>query len=386
MVMNAPQALEDYATGWLETVKPTLKPSFWAFYDDNLRRNIVPALGPMRVTDIGRRAVLSLIRRLRTQGLGTLTIRGNLRTLSACLSGAVDEQYLDANPALNLRKYLRKSDHERHEPDPFTVDEARRLVEAQFARWTAFVLCGLRTGLRLSELIGLDWADLDEGAATLTVRRAFVRGVLGTPKNHQCRVVDVSPELLQALLVYRRALRAFALRKGRPAPTIMFPAVGGVDRLDDSNVRKVFARLCSAAKLRAHSPHDLRDTYASQLLSANVPLLYVSQQLGHSSAAVTLKHYAKWLPKPDAGYVHLLDWESTGSQNPSAHSGAAGESREIARAFVVSRVGIEPTTRRLRDSRTASTHVHPVFSLGNSHISVHGSPKFPPISIGVAVR
>jgi hypothetical protein len=51
----------------------------------------------------------------------------------------------------------------------------------------------------------------------------------------------------------------------------------------------------------------MRDTYASQLLSANAPLLYVGHQLGHSSAAVTLKHYAKWLPKADTRYVHLLD-------------------------------------------------------------------------------
>jgi integrase len=112
------------------------------------------------------------------------------------------------------------------------------------------VLCGLRSGLRLSELLALDWADLDERAATLTIERALVRGQLGTPKNHHRRVVDVSSELLQALRVYRRALRAFALKHGRPAPSIMFPAVGGVERLDESNVRKVFTRLCTAANVR----------------------------------------------------------------------------------------------------------------------------------------
>lgn len=47
--------------------------------------------------------------------------------------------------------------------------------------------------------------------------------------------------------------------------------------------------------------------YASTLLSLNAPLLYVAEQLGHGSAAVTLKHYAKWLPKAKAGYVQLLD-------------------------------------------------------------------------------
>jgi integrase len=67
----------------------------------------------------------------------------------------------------------------------------------------------------------------------------------------------------------------------RPAPAIMYPAVGGVERLDDSNVRKVFTRISAAAKVRLRSPHDLRATYASTLLSMNAPLLYVAEQLGH---------------------------------------------------------------------------------------------------------
>jgi integrase len=314
---SAVPVLATFAAGWLETVRPTLKPSSWKFYDDNLRRYILPTLGPERLTEIRRRAVLRLIRELRRKKLATLTIRGIIRTLSACLSGAVDEQYLDSNPALGLRKYLRLGDGETHEPDPLSVEESARLVETartQFSRWRPFVLCGLRTGLRLSELLALDWTDLDEAAGTLTVERALVRGQLGTPKNHQRRLVDVSAHLLQALRVYRRALRVFALKQGRPAPSIMFPAVGGVERLDESNVRKVFTRLCTAAKVRPRSPHDMRDTFASQLLSKNAPLLYVAQQLGHGSAAVTLKHYAKWMPTADRRYVHLLDCESTVSQ------------------------------------------------------------------------
>jgi integrase len=322
--------LETFAGTWLETVKPTLKPSSWAFYDDNFRRHLLPALGSVRVSTIRRRHVLTVIRDLRRKKLATLTIRGILRTLSACLSAAVDAEYLDANPALALRQYLRLGDAEAHEPDPLSVDEARALVETTRAdnpRWAAFVLVGLRTGLRLSEIIALDWSDLDETSSTLTVSKAYVRGQLGTPKNHQRRIVDVSPELLQALKVYRRALRAFALRKGRSAPTVMFPARGeDGERLDESNVRKVFTRLCAAAKVRARSPHDMRDTFASQLLTANVPLLYVSGQLGHGSAAVTLKHYAKWLPTASATHVHVLDCGSTVGQTQESAGSAQRES------------------------------------------------------------
>ena len=40
---------------------------------------------------------------------------------------------------------------------------------------------------------------------------------------------------------------------------------------------------------------DLRDTFASQLVSAGIPLGYVSHQLGHANLAVTAKHYARWI-------------------------------------------------------------------------------------------
>jgi integrase len=224
------------------------------------------------------------------------------------------DEHLDANPAQSLRKHLRKREDETHEPDPLTSEDLEQLIETarvQFPRWQPFLLCAARTGLRLGELMGLDWTDLDEKAATLTIERAFVRGALTTPKNHQRRKVDVTPQLMKALLTLRASQGAFALKKGRPAPTIMFPAVGGVERLDESNVRKVLTRICAAADVRHRSPHCLRDTFASQLLSKNAPLLYVSRQLGHSSAAVTLNHYAKWLPNPTDRFVDVLDCEST---------------------------------------------------------------------------
>ena len=49
--------------------------------------------------------------------------------------------------------------------------------------------------------------------------------------------------------------------------------------------------------------------FASLLLSSNVPLLYVSKQLGHAKATTTLDHYAKWLPSGEQWFVNLLDSE-----------------------------------------------------------------------------
>jgi integrase len=326
--------LKTFAAGWLEGVKPTLKDSSWEFYDDNLRLYIPPAIGGLNVNAVRRKVVLKLIRDLRKKGLATTTVRGIIRTLSACLSGVVDDEHLDANPAQSLRKHLRKREDEVHEPDPLTPEELEQLLETarvKSPRWQPFILCAARTGLRLGELIGLDWTDLDEKAATLTIERAFVRGALTTPKNHQQRKVDISPQLLKGLLALRASQGAFSLKKGRPAPTILFPAVGGVERLDESNVRKVLKRICTAAKVRPRSPHALRDTFASQLLSKNAPLLYVSRQLGHSSAAVTLNHYAKWLPNPTERFVNVLDGGSAAMCGSNCGSDEAATVGEIAK-------------------------------------------------------
>ena len=75
--------------------------------------------------------------------------------------------------------------------------------------------------------------------------------------------------------------------------------------MDHGNYRKRhFRKLCKAAGIapamkadgstRLRSPKDLRDTFASQLLTAGVQLGYVSRQLGHSDVSVTARHYAKW--------------------------------------------------------------------------------------------
>ncbi len=52
--------------------------------------------------------------------------------------------------------------------------------------------------------------------------------------------------------------------------------------------------MLEAAEIAHRTFKDLRDTFASQLLTVGVPLGYVSLQLGHADVAVTARHYARW--------------------------------------------------------------------------------------------
>jgi Phage integrase family len=104
-------------------------------------------------------------------------------------------------------------------------------------------------------------------------------------------------------------VKAEALANTLPEPYWLFPGRQGelVTEADERWYRDMFKQVVSAARLPGFVPYDLRHTFASLLLSANVPLLYVSKQLGHAKPTTTLEHYAKWLPSGEQRFVNVLD-------------------------------------------------------------------------------
>jgi integrase len=344
--------LRAYAKSWLATVKATLKASTVAFYEGALDTHVLPALGDRQVASLRRRDCRDLVTMCRAKGLKVATVRGIARTLSTILSQAVEDELLPANPALRLGRYFRSADDPMPEIDPFTSDETIALVDVareRFPEWHAWLLCGFRTGMRAGELLALQWGDVNWRRGFVKVQRNLVRGQLTTPKNHQCRQVDLSRELKAVLRLWRRRQRLEWLKVGQPRPEWVFPSVSGT-ALDESNVRKAFNRILDAAEVHRRGPHQMRHTFASLLLERGAPITYVSRQLGHKDASITLRVYAHWLP--DASRERLVD--RLDAMQPSAtpaqpkRSDVNNQMPLRALKSMVSRGGIEPPTRRLR--------------------------------------
>lgn len=239
------------------------------------------------------------------------TVKGIARTLSTILSQAVEDELLPANPALRLGRYLRRGDEPRPEIHPLTREEAARLVAValvSFPRWHSLLLCALRTGLRLGELLGLQWTDLDVNGRFLTVRRNIVGGLETTPKNHQQRRVDASRQLTETLVALRRRERARWLKKGKRLPDWVFASQDGT-ALDEANVRHMFYRILEKAELRRIRFHDLRHTFASLLIQQGESLAYVRDQMGHASIQITADVYGHLVPGANRDAVDRLDDE-----------------------------------------------------------------------------
>ncbi len=166
------------------------------------------------------------------------------------------------------------------------------------------------------------------------VERALSAGQLETPKDGHTRVVDMSQQLAQALLHLERERKAETLRRGwREMPHWVFCTTAGTP-LDESKVRKVFARILWRAELPHFRVYDLRHTFATHLLARGVPITYVSAQLGHADATTTLRWYARWMPSPQGSQraVDVLDegapaapWHQFGTNRDRV----AGRGREV---------------------------------------------------------
>jgi len=167
---------------------------------------------------------------------------------------------------------------------PLTREEAALFLDV--ARQPApreypLFLCALRTGLRLGELLGLQWGEVDFHGRFLEVRRNLVAGRITTPKSGKTRRVDMSAQLAETLKALLTARKAETVKNGwAQVPDWVF-CDGDGGPLDGDNLRhRVFYRLLARAGLRRIHFHDMHHTFASLMLQQGESPTYVKDQMG----------------------------------------------------------------------------------------------------------
>jgi integrase len=204
------------------------------------------------------------------------TLNRVINGLKACLNHAVGSGK-PANPGAWARlKKFRSADSARLRW--LTVDEAKRLQNAAAPHLRSLVAAGLNTGCRAGELLALRAGDFDPRSKTL---------LIADSKSGKPRRVPLTDD---GVTVFEQ------LTAGRPEDDPLFLRADGSPWYRVALVRAMRAA-CAAAKVRpAATFHTLRHTYASHLVQAGVPLIFVAETLGHSDARMVTKHYGHLAP------------------------------------------------------------------------------------------
>lgn len=161
--------------------------------------------------------------------------------------------------------------------------------------------------MRLGELLGLRWGDVDCNGKFIEVKRSFKNGKISPTKTGRLRRVDMSDKLAETLrkLYTERKKEALQTSRGAVIETV-FHNDHGEPRAQNS-IRNIYKRILRSAKLRDFRFHDIRHTFASLLLNNGESPVYVKEQLGHSSIKMTVDIYGHLITSSNRKAVNQLD-------------------------------------------------------------------------------
>jgi integrase len=253
--------------------------------------------------------------------LGDKTIKELLCLLSQIFAIAMLDETIKTNPVDSLKSsktiQLRAS---LSLPDPFSVDDMVSIAstESKFVSEKNMILFNCVAGLRLSELMALSWEDVDFEKNVIYVQRAVVERDYKTPKTaSSVRSVDLLPKarevLLQQLELREPPTSEVSVtqpdnrsQKVQEIRFVFFDSRNGTALSHDNQFRNTtYKKIIIDSGVRWRGINQTRHTYASHLISAGLPLAWVSRQMGHNSIKMIEKHYSKWLPTNNEALLQL---------------------------------------------------------------------------------
>lgn len=283
---------------WLENTRIKLKPQTYADYKYMIESHILPSVGTIPIQKVNATTINTfLIEKSingRIDGNGGLSAN-YIKKLSfivvAALEYAVKENYREA-----LKGDIIHPQRIKKEVEVLTIKEQIKLeyyILTGFDERKLGVLLSLYAGLRIGEVCGLRWEDIDFDTQTIHIRHTVTRIknidgncerktrlVLGDTKTFSSnRIIPIPPKLTSLLKQMKKADKDFVL----PGTTYKYT--------DPRTYQYAFRNHLSSCNIRQINYHALRHTFATRCIESGMDIKSLSEILGHASVNITLNTY-----------------------------------------------------------------------------------------------
>jgi integrase len=244
-----------------------------------VRRDITPFFGQLPLTALTPEDIGRWVQQLETTGNSPKTIHNKHGFLSGALAKAVPT-LIPSNPAAGRR--LPRGSGDDDEMRMLSRQEFTALLEATTEYWRPLLEFMVASGARWGEVVALKPSDVDRASGSVKIRRAWKYSSagyeIGPPKTKRSRrTIRVPAQVLDQLDYSHEWL--FVNRDGGPVRYQGFR-------------RRVWDKAVARAQLDPPpTPHDLRHTCASWMLTGGIPATVVSRHLGHESIKITVDIY-----------------------------------------------------------------------------------------------
>lgn len=265
-------------------------------YQGNLDHWIYPSLGDVKLPEITPAQLSALLLSMQAQGKAQGTVLKVYTVLQGLFKMAYRSDMIDRNPMDKVdRPKPRKDEQPKPEAEKaYTAQELHRILQylkAEPLKWRCYISLVADTGVRRGEACGVQWADIDFKAGTISFRHNLQytpkAGVYDTTtKGKRARTVDVGPDVLELLAQLREEQARTAISKW------VFTKDGSPEPMHPQTPTEHFQSFGQQYGIQDFHPHKLRHTSASVALTNGADLISVSERLGHADPATTARIYA----------------------------------------------------------------------------------------------
>ena len=305
-------ALESFLKSWLDgTAKARLRLSTYARYKVLIEKHISPYIGRIAVGRLTPQQVQRLWDVLKGEGLAPRTIIQCRAILRCALNQAVRHGLASRNSAALSDAPKAPA----FKPTFLTAHQAEALLKAVDGHHLqAMVTLALTSGMRMGEILGLTWSDIDLENRHICIRRQQQRVgkelILCDPKTERsARTLPLTTLAADSLKNHRECQLATIrerMDKGHIMSGRVFTNEKGAP-LENSTALRQFQRLVKDAGLPAMRLHDLRHSCATLLLSKGIHPRVVMEILGHSTIAMTMNVYSHVVPEIARAAADAMD-------------------------------------------------------------------------------
>ncbi|MCA9585813.1 MAG: site-specific integrase [Myxococcales bacterium] len=253
-----------------------LKPSSLYGYKKVIEAHLLPRFGSWPLSKIDKAALLELDLDLLRDGVSVATRNNATMPLRSVVWNAIELGHHNVKPDFPPLHRVKSKVFE-----VLTIVQIVMLLAKAPEHVRTAIALAAYAGLRLSEVIGIRWADVNLDTDTLFVKRAITHGVVVTPKSGHQRAIPIAPALKDILL---------AARPERFSPFDPVAASRKGTVWTDSGLRHAFQKALKKAELPHSRFHDLRHFFVPQVFAGGAGAPTVQKLAGHLHLSVTQRY------------------------------------------------------------------------------------------------